>query len=281
MGLTSSTLITALILTKNEEPNLKRVLEKLTWLEKVIILDSYSTDSTIEIANSFPNVVLYQRKFDTFASQCNYGLTLITSPWVLSLDADYVLTDEFIAETNEFINREDKNAYFVRFKFLVFGRKLAGDNTTPRAVLFKPSECNYYDDGHCHRLMINGATGNFKSYILHDDRKSLSRWLNNQDGYAIKERDKLLNPEVGIHLSLSSKIRKTKVFAPFIVFFHCLIVKRLIFNGWAGWHYTLQRTMVEMLLAIRLIEDEKLAEKPQPEPTLAINQNDLKSHLAK
>jgi glycosyltransferase involved in cell wall biosynthesis len=258
MELTKSTSLTALILTKNEEPNLRRVLDKLTWLEKVIILDSYSTDSTIEIANSYPNVVLYQRKFDTFATQCNYGLTLMKSEWALSLDADYVLTEDFIAETKKFITNSTKIAYFVKFKFLVFGKKLSGDNTTPRAVLFKLSECSYYDDGHCHRLTINGDTGDFKSFILHDDRKSLSRWLSNQDGYSVREADKLLNPG-DTTLSLSSKIRKTKIFAPFIVFFHCLFVKRLIFSGWAGWHYTLQRTMVEMLLAIRLIEEEKLS----------------------
>jgi glycosyltransferase involved in cell wall biosynthesis len=257
MELTKSTSLTALILTKNEEPNLNRVLKKLTWLEKVVILDSFSTDSTIEIASSYPNVVLHQRAFDTFATQCNYGLSLITSEWVLSLDADYVLTDNFIAEAKKFIQDRNKTAYMVRFKFLVFGKKLLGDNTTPRAVLFRLSKCNYYDDGHCHRLSINGDIGNFNSYILHDDRKSLSRWLSNQDGYSIKESEKLLNSG-SAPLSLSSKIRKTKVLAPFIVFFHCLFVKGLIFNGWIGWHYTLQRTLVEILLAIRLIEEESM-----------------------
>lgn len=260
MELTKSTSLTALILTKNEEPNLNRVLEKLTWLEKVVILDSFSTDSTIEIAKSYSNVVLYQRKFDTFATQCNHGLSLIASEWVLSLDADYVLTDDFITEAKKFIEDGAKTAYIVKFKFLVFGKKLFGDNTTPRAVLFRLSRCNYYDDGHCHRLSINGDTGNFSSYILHDDRKSLSRWLSNQDGYAVKESEKLLNPG-DMPLSLSAKIRRTKVLAPFIVFFHCLFIKGLIFNGWKGWHYTLQRTMVEMLLAIRLIEEEKLSKE--------------------
>ncbi|MDB4904329.1 MAG: hypothetical protein JWQ63_3610 [Mucilaginibacter sp.] len=258
MELTQSTYLTALILTKNEEPNLKRVLEKLTWLEKVVILDSFSTDATLEIARSYPNVIIYQRKFDTFATQCNYGLSLITSEWVLSLDADYVLTDNFISETKKFIEDGEKTAYVVKFKFLVFGKMLLGDNTTPRAVLFKLTNCNYYDDGHCHRLSINGNTGSFNSYILHDDRKSLTRWLSNQDGYAIKESKKLLNTSIN-QLSLTSKIRKTKIFAPVFVFFHCLFVKGLIFNGWTGWHYTLQRTMVEMLLALRLIEEEILS----------------------
>jgi len=264
MELTKSNNLTCLILTKNEEPNLKRVLDKLTWLEKIIILDSYSTDATLEIAKSYPNVVIHQRKFDTFAIQCNYGLSLIDTEWVLSLDADYVLTDELIEEIKSFAVSGEKTAYAVRFRFLVFGKRLTADNTTPRPVLFKLSKCSYYDDGHCHRLSIDGEVGKFKSYILHDDRKSLSRWLSNQDGYSVRESEKLLSPSPE-PLSFSSKIRKTKILAPVMVFLHCLFVKRLNFNGWTGWHYTLQRTMVEILLAIRLIEDEKLSKAMEKE----------------
>jgi hypothetical protein len=280
MELTSSNLITALILTKNEEPNLKRVLDKLTWLQRVVILDSFSTDATLDIANSYSNVEVFQRKFDTHGNQWNHGLSLLKSKWALTLDADYVLTPEFIQETINIVAAPQYSAYETSFKFLVFGKKLLGDNTTPRPVLFDIDKCIYFDDGHTQRLKVNGTTGKYQSHILHDDRKSLSRWLSNQDGYAIKESKKLVN-ESAAGMPMSAKIRKTKVLAPFLVFFHCLFVKRLIFNGWAGWHYTLQRTMVEILLAIRLIEDEKLAEKPESAPALTIVQDDLKSHLAK
>lgn len=252
-----STLIQCLILTKNEEPNIKRVLEKLTWLEKVLVLDSYSTDATLDIVKSFPNTVIVQRPFDSFASQCNYGLSLMDSKWILSLDADYVLTDEFIAETKEFVNRTDKVAYLTKFKFLVFGEALSKDNTTPRPVLFLKAAGEYYDDGHAHRLTIIGEKGEYKSAILHDDRKSLSRWFSNQDGYSIKEAKKLMSVS-NEPLPVSGKIRKTKILAPFVVFFYSLFVQGLIFNGWRGWHYTLQRTMVEIMMALRLIEEEKL-----------------------
>jgi len=258
MNMLSSTILQALILTKNEEPNLKRVLDKLTWLEKVVILDSFSTDATLEIAAAFPNVTLVQRPFDTHGKQWNFGLSLLDSEWVLSLDADYVLPDDFIAETEQYVKGgNDKAAYETNFKFLVFGKPLLKDNTTPRPVLFKKALCSYFDDGHTQRLQIGGGTGMYKAVILHDDRKSFSRWLSNQDGYAIKECNKLIT-SAGEGLPLSSKIRKTKILAPFIVFFYSLFIKGLIFNGWRGWHYTLQRTMVEMILALRLIEEEKL-----------------------
>ena len=257
MNTLNSTVLQALILTKNEEPNLARVLEKLTWLEKVVIIDSFSTDTTLEIAASFPNTVLLQRHFDTHGQQWNYGLSAIDSEWVLSLDADYVLPDDFIEETMDHIATGKETAYETTFKFLVFGKALLKDNTTPRPVLFRKAQCTYFDDGHTQRLKIEGTTGRYKAVILHDDRKSLSRWLSNQDGYAIKECNKLIQAKEG-NLPLSAKIRKTKILAPFVVFFYSLFIKGLIFNGWRGWHYTLQRTMVEILLALRMIEEEKL-----------------------
>ncbi len=254
-------IITGLIITYNEEDNIRRVVDRLHWLQKIIVVDSFSTDATLSILASYPNVVVYKRKFDSFAAQCNYGLALADSEWILSLDSDYLLTEKFSKEVLLLINQNDhKVAYFCRFRFLVFGKQLLNDNTTPRAVFFKKESCIYYDDGHAHRLQINGDTGNFRNRILHDDRKSLSRWLNSQSKYSIQETDKLLSTPNG-QLSFLSKIRKTKLLAPFFVFFYCLFVQGLIFNGWRGWHYTLQRTMVEMLFALRLIE-RKFEETP-------------------
>lgn len=254
MNIVPQQILSALILTYNEEDNIKRVVDRLTWLETIIVVDSFSTDQTLSILSSYPNVTVFQRTFDSFAEQCNYGLTLIQSKWVLSLDADYVLSDEFSKEVLQLIEQNNyRVAYFCRFHFLVFGERLSNDNTTPRAVLFKKQFCTYYNDGHAHRLQVNGETGNFQNRILHDDRKSLTRWLNSQSKYSIQETDKLLSTPIE-GLSVISKIRKTKVLAPFFVFFYCLFVQGLIFNGWRGWHYTLQRTIVEMLFALRLIE---------------------------
>src|SRR5438552_19168681 len=92
--------ITPLILTFNEVPNIARTLERLHWARDIVVIDSFSDDETLEIVSRYPQARVFQRKFDSFASQCNFGLseTGIESEWVLSLDADYVLTQEFIEE---------------------------------------------------------------------------------------------------------------------------------------------------------------------------------------
>src|SRR6185295_4953185 len=93
--------ITPLVLTFNESPNIGRALERLTWAKEVVVVDSFSTDDTLALARGFPNVRVVQRAFDSFADQCNFGLEQIQTPWVLSLDADYILSQELVRELTQ------------------------------------------------------------------------------------------------------------------------------------------------------------------------------------
>src|SRR3954469_12772662 len=91
--------LTVLILTYNEKENIERVLRALAWAERILILDSGSLDDTIARARAaHTNIEVLTRPFDTFAAQCNFGLAQISTPWVLSVDADYVVTPELSQE---------------------------------------------------------------------------------------------------------------------------------------------------------------------------------------
>jgi glycosyltransferase involved in cell wall biosynthesis len=248
--------ITPLILTYNEAPNIERTLKRLSWADKIVVIDSYSTDETLEILKKFPQVSVYQRNFDTAANQDNYGLDQVTTEWVLSLDADYVLTDELVEEISRLAPAASVNAYWGKFKYCVWGKPLRGSLYPPRKVLYRHEKARYEDDGHTQRVRVEGETSGLSSYILHDDRKSLSRWLSSQDKYMIREVEKMrLLPSA--QLSASDLIRRSKILAPFVVLFYCLIIQKGILDGWAGWYYALQRMLAEILLAIRLIEYEQ------------------------
>src|SRR5438876_66689 len=95
-------LVTPLILTYNEAPNLRRTLEKLRWAPEILVVDSFSTDETVKIAKSFPQVRVIERQFDSHMNQWNYGLEQCNTPWVLALDADYVLDDQLVQELQRF-----------------------------------------------------------------------------------------------------------------------------------------------------------------------------------
>ncbi|MBE9203840.1 glycosyltransferase family 2 protein [Synechocystis salina LEGE 06099] len=250
-------LITPLILTYNEAPNIERTLQKLQWAKRIVIIDSFSNDETLEIANNHPQVEFFQRQFTSFADQCNFGLGKISTEWVLSLDADYILTQSLIEELNQIPDDTPINGYKVPFKYCVFGQPLRGTLLPPRCVLYRPQFAKYEDDGHAHRVNISGRKGQLNHPIYHDDRKPLSRWLWAQDRYMIIEAQKLTQTPSS-QLSWGDKIRKQKILAPFIIFVYCLIIKGGILDGWRGWYYAFQRVFAEILLSLRLMEAELL-----------------------
>jgi glycosyltransferase involved in cell wall biosynthesis len=252
--------ITPLILTFNEAPNIERTLHRLNWAQRIVVVDSYSTDATIDILRLHPQVEIFSHKFVSFAAQCNYGLEKIQSEWVLSLDADYILSEELIAEIDTINPTSKIDSYFVKFKYCVFGKPLRGTLYPPRQVLYRQDKAIYHEDGHAHRVQIDGNSSTLNSYIYHDDRKPLDRWLSAQNKYMIIESKKLLNTPA-TQLSLSDRIRKQKIIAPFLILFYCLILKKGILDGWAGWYYAFERMVAETILAVRLIETEKLSQK--------------------
>ncbi len=244
--------ITPLILTWNEEPNIRRCLERLTWATRIVVIDSGSMDATLDICVAFPNVEIIHRPFDNHTNQWNFGLDQVGSPWVLSLDADYLLNGEFVKELETVNENCPERAWFVPFQFLIFGRPLRASLYPPRAALFDRSACRYVADGHTQTLSINGPSGSLRTRIDHDDRKPLSRWVDSQFKYARLEAEKLT--EETHPASLPDRLRKMIWPAAPAAFVYTLLIKGVILDGWAGWFYALQRTYAELLLSLILLE---------------------------
>nr|WP_272505124.1 glycosyltransferase family 2 protein [Salinibacter ruber] len=254
------TTITPLILTYNEEANIDRTLSRLTWAERVVIVDSYSDDATVGIAESYDNVHLVQREFDHFADQCNFGLGQIGTEWVLSLDADYVCSPELIDELRALPSPPSFDGFSVDFIYCVHGQPLQGSLYPPRTVLYRRETATYHRDGHGHQVQVDGPVGELDASIYHDDRKSLNRWLDNQRRYARLEAEKLTQAD---DVGLTDRLRQTDVLAPLFTPLYCLFIQGLILDGWAGWHYTLQRTYAELLLALVRV-DARLRDDSDP-----------------
>jgi len=247
--------ITPLILTFNEAPNIRRTLEKLSWAKEILVVDSFSADETLEMVRSFPNTRIVQRAFDAHAAQWNHGLEQCGSEWVLALDADYVLSADLVDELRRFEPHSGIAAYFARFRYCVYGRPLRGTLYPPRAVLFRRDQCRYDQDGHTQRLRVDGRTGWLSGFIDHDDRKPLSHWLWAQDRYAALEVEKLLQ-STATELPIQDRLRRLIFLSPGLVFLYALLGKGLIFDGWPGWYYAFQRTLAEIILSLRLLEEK-------------------------
>jgi glycosyltransferase involved in cell wall biosynthesis len=245
--------ITPLILTWNEAPNIGRALERLLWAQRIIVVDSFSSDSTLDILRRFKNVEVLSHEFRSFAAQCNFGLDQVRSEWVLSLDADYICSEALVREISALPEDPSESGFGVPFTYCVWGRPLKASLYPPRVVLYRRKAARYVDDGHAHRVVIQGKTGSLDSRISHDNRKSLNSWLDAQRRYADREVEKLKTTPAS-ELSGADKLRKHRWIAPLIMPFYCLIAKGLILDGTAGLFYTFQRTYAELLLALRLLD---------------------------
>lgn len=253
--------ITPLLLTYNEEANLGRVLDRLAWAERVVVLDSYSTDRTLAIAGAYPNVEVHQRAFDSFAGQCNHGLGLVATEWTLSLDADYVLTPALVAEIAALPDDPAVAGYQASFTYVIGGRPLRGTLYPPRTVLYRTARATYHQDGHAHRVRVDGEVRPLAGKILHDDRKPLASWLDAQRRYAAQEAAKL-RATPHDQLGRNDRLRLKGVLAPVLGPLYALVVKGGLLDGRAGWHYALQRAYAEILLALHLHEPPPDAAPP-------------------
>ena len=240
-----------MILTHNEEANIERTLQGIRWVGTILVVDSYSTDLTLEISKGFPNVRIVQRQFDHFADQCNFGLSQIDTPWVLSMDADYVSTDSLKDEIANLPG--DASGYRIGFRYGIYGRVLRASLYPPRVVLYQRQRATYERDGHAHRVKIDGMISDLKSTILHDDRKPISHWIRSQAKYAELEAYKLASTPRA-QLGWKDRLRTKYVLAPILTVFYCLFARGLILDGWPGIYYTMQRVFAELTLSMTLLE---------------------------
>jgi glycosyltransferase involved in cell wall biosynthesis len=244
--------ITPVVLTRDEEPNIGRTLAQLAWAPEVIVVDSHSVDRTVEIARGFRNVRVVERAFDTLAGQSNFGIAQASTPWVMLLDADYFLSDAVADELRALQPPPTTGAYVSAFTYAVQGRPLRATLYPPRIVLFRSEGASVWQDGHAHRVRMNGDVGNLRQRIVHDDRKSFGRFLERQRKYMREEAEKLRRTSPG-SLNVVSRVRKMVIVAPFAVVFHALFVKRLILDGWPGLVYTWERFIAELMLSRELL----------------------------
>ena len=249
--------VTPLILTFNEAPNIGRSLDCLGWAKRIVIVDSDSADETEAIAKRYPNVDFVRRRFDTHADQWNFGLreTGIDTDWVLALDADFMLPPAFVDELRRLSPAPEVEGYRARFRYCIEGEPLRGGLYPPVTVLFRRSGARYVQDGHTQRVQLAGRIETFALPLLHDDRKSLSRWFASQIGY-MRQEAALLADTPAARLRLPDRIRRLVVVAPALVFLYCLVVKGNLLDGRRGIFYAMQRAVAEVVLSAFLAEAE-------------------------
>jgi hypothetical protein len=172
---------------------------------------------------------------------------------VLSLDADYELSDVLVEGLAALRAPDGIAGYRGKFVYRIYGHALRGTLYPPRIVLYRKDKARYRNEGHGHRVAIDGEILPLAGVIYHDDRKPLARWFDSQRRYAQIEARYLIETPTA-KLKRSDRIRRLGWAAPIGVLFYTLFVKGCILDGWPGWYYALQRLCAETLIALEILE---------------------------
>lgn len=186
--------LTIIILTKNEEQNLEKCIVSFRNVaQRIVIIDSYSTDETVELAKSL-GAEVYEHQFENHAAQFNWALANIhlQTEWVMKVDADEEFTPELADEIREKLDNLPGNVtgVILRRRVYFMGRWLQHGGKYPELLLriFRVghgmSELKWMDE---HLIVTDGDVVTFKNDFFDNNNKALEWWINKHNWYSNKE----------------------------------------------------------------------------------------------
>jgi glycosyltransferase involved in cell wall biosynthesis len=264
--------VSVLVLTLNEEANIAACLESVSWCDDVVVLDSFSTDRTVEIAQRHGARVV-QRAFDNYANQRNFGLRDIQykHPWLLMLDADECVPADLRREIVEATHSASPAValFRMRRKDHLFGRWIRGSSGYPtwfgrlarlgRVRVERPINEEYHADGEVKEL---------RHHLHHFPfNKGFAAWLAKHDRYSSMEAElRVANAPSSWHLrdmihhdaTLRRRALKSLVYRlpgrPLLMFLALYVVKGGFLEGRAGLTFSLLRAWYEFMIDCKAME---------------------------
>ncbi len=236
--------VTVAIITKNEAANLTELLPQLDWADQIVVVDSGSTDDTLNVTRSHGcDTVVHS--FDTFARQRNRALDLSRGTWVLSLDADERPTPRLVNEIRRVVLRDRHTAYRIPIRSEILGRPVRrGGTQDDRPIRFfrRDSAC-WKGDVH-EVLEVHGRVSDLTGWLEHRTLPTYAAFLDKIDRYTA--------------LEASSRVRQGRrpairdlLVAPPREVFRRLIYKLGLLDGPAGWQFAMLSGYSEWVLARR------------------------------
>ena len=264
--------ISVLILTLNEEVNLPRCLESLSWCDDVVVLDSFSADRTVGVADAL-GVRVVQREFDNYASQRNFGLNEIkySNPWLLMVDADEVVPPELVQEIRSVLADSDDAfcLYRLRRKDYFLGRWIKRSSGYPtwfgrlvrigRVRVEREINEEYITDG-----KVGYLVSHFHHYPFN---KGFASWLEKHNRYSTMEARLIIQggidwPSFKSFFASDPAIRRKALKAfvyhmpgrPLLVFFAFYLLRLGFLDGQAGFAFCLLRCFYEFMINCKVKE---------------------------
>ncbi|MCK4373895.1 MAG: glycosyltransferase family 2 protein [Candidatus Brocadiae bacterium] len=265
--------LSTLILTLNEEQDLRGCLQSVGWCGDVVVLDSLSSDGTQAIAESL-GARFFQREFDDFAGQRNYAIDNIEfkHDWVFHLDADERFTPALLDECVSAISKDAHSGFLVPSKMVLWGRWLKHAAAYPvyQMRLTKLGEIRFAQYGHGQREFAakRGIGRLSEPYLHHSFSGGVTKWLERHSRYAVQEaaqslaelRGRALNWRCLFSKNVVSKRRALKElsfrlpFRPWLKFFYMYVLRMGFLDGAPGLTYCALQAIYEYMICLKIKE---------------------------
>lgn len=208
--------LTAVVLSYNSEKKIARCLQSLAgWADEIIVVDGLSTDKTIEIARAYGARVYSHSFLGAFSEERNFGIEKAKNEWVLQLDSDEVVTEEFKNKCNSILPTTQCSAFkFLRRNFFLGHEfKFGGWYHWSQHLLQKG--CAHYEGKVHERMIVQGEVGAIDADILHFPFESISEFVERQNRYTALQAEDIIASEPNLEVK---KIKYNITFKPLKLF---------------------------------------------------------------
>ncbi len=264
-------MISIVVLTLNEAENLPRCLASVSFSDDVLVLDSGSSDATVEIARKFGARVA-TRSFDSFAQQRNAAMAMeLRHPWVLHLDADEVVTPALAHELIEIASAQESSpvAFRVASRLMFRGAwlKHAGMFPAYQVRFGRQTVLRFIDVGHGQREAENiGSIGTLNYPLVHYNfSRGIGDWFERHLRYAKLEAQRaalretpslagLLGPDPVARRRSLKRLADRLPARPLLRFLYCYLLRRGFLDGRAGFHYACMMAIYQYFIDQHVIE---------------------------
>lgn len=178
-------ILKGVILTLNEARHIQACVESLAWTDGVVVVDSYSTDGTQDLARATGAEVI-EHQFENYAQQRNVALDAVNAEWILFVDADERATPALAAEAGQLIDGCEETGWWVPRHNHIFGHRMRATGWYPdyQLRLLRRSAAHYDDDRHVHEVVVlDGEAGYLQSPLIHYNYETLRQFLDKQRRY--------------------------------------------------------------------------------------------------
>ncbi|MGK7878283.1 MAG: glycosyltransferase family 2 protein [Xenococcaceae cyanobacterium] len=282
------------ILTYNEEIDIAPCIESALLSDDVIVVDSFSTDRTVEIVSRY-RVRVVQHEFESHGKQRTWMLEAIPTKyeWVYILEADERMTEELFQECLEATQRQEAIGYYVAERVIFMGKWIRRSTQYPRYQmrLFQKGKVWFTDYGHTEREVCDGSIGYLKqTYPHYTCSKGLSRWIEKHNRYSTDEAAETLCQLKQGRVNLrnlffgSSEVERRRAlkdlslrlpFRPLLRWIYMYFILGGILDGRAGFAWCTLQAFYEYLIMLKVQEmKEMLPLVPTPNSPLASKSSD-------